>query len=121
MLGPIGGGMRKLARGFGVASMLLFVGASCQPPVQQVPLHLTPSDARVFVDGSELAPGTASVELRSDRPHVVLARRDGYLPAQVVLESRSSAGGTTLEPAELRIELQPVVPKERSLRIEGVD
>ncbi len=105
------------------AAFALVVAAfACHtPPVQRVRLHVEPADAQVFVDGAPLAAGTAWVELRSDRPHVVLSKRDGYRPAQTVLETRSVDGRPRLAPAEIRVRLEPLVPKESGFRIEGED
>jgi hypothetical protein len=103
----------------------LVVGAclalGCQTPTQRVPLHLEPSGARVFVDGTEVPGAADALELRSDRPHVVLVRRDGYRPEQVVLETRRVDGVSRLEPDEIRLELEPIVPKGREIRIEVAD
>jgi hypothetical protein len=98
------------------------VAIGCQvPPVQRVALHVEPRDARLFVDGTEVAAGSGSLELRADLPHVVLARRDGYRSEQIVLETRRRGGVDRLEPDEIRIALEPLVPKQRSFKIEGAE
>ena len=106
-----------------LAGFALALGAiACHtPPIQRVPLQLEPADAQVFVDGTRLAPGTTSVELRSDRPHVVLSKRDGYRPAQTVLETRTVDGRPRLVPSVIRVRLEPLVPKESDFRIDSED
>ena len=102
-----------------VALAIAFVLGCQVPPVQRVGLRVEPADARVFVDGNEVAEGAGWLELRADTPHVVLARRDGYRSEQIVLETRRRDGVDRLEPAEIRLALEPLVPKERAFRVEG--
>jgi hypothetical protein len=104
-----------------LAVSLVATALGCQAPMQRVPLHLEPADSRVYVDGSELAAGARHVELRSDEPHVVLAKRDGYRPQQIVLEPSGRGDARRLQPAEIRLELEPLVPKESAVRIERAD
>ena len=93
--------------------------ASVAPPLQRVAVHLEPQDAAMWVDGTRVAEGTRAVQLRSDTPHVVLVRRDGYRPQQVVLEPQGAGEAMRLEPTEIRLELEPLVPTERAIRIQG--
>ena len=92
----------------------------CQVPIQVVPLHLE-TGTRVFVDGRELPQASKSVELRSDRPHVVHLQRAGHRAQQLILETHETEDGPRLHPDEIRVRLQPVVPTERKIRIEGAD
>lgn len=114
--------MRRPGRRCGwIALGAAALALGCQAPVQSVRLQLEPSDSRVYVDGEAVAAGTSTLELRSDRPHVVLVRREGYRPEQRVIESRRVGSESRLEPSELSVRLAPLVPKERDIRIEGAD
>lgn len=116
----IGGGWyRRLA-----AVVAAALGLACQAPMQRVPLHVEPGGARIFVDGIPLDGNPDAVELRSDRPHVIHVERDGYRAEQMVLEVRdgeAGAPGMQLEPSEIRLRLEPLVPKDSEVRIEGFD
>ncbi len=92
----------------------------CQVPIQVVPLHLE-AGTRVFVDGREVPRASESIELRSDRPHVVHLQRAGHHVQQLILETRETEDGPRLDPDEIRIRLEPVVPTERRIQIEGAD
>ena len=94
---------------------------SASTPTQVVPLDVEPSGVRVFVDGQPVPGAPASLTLRSDRPHVVHLERDGHQAQQIILETRKTGSGTRLEPAAVRARLEPVVPKERQVTIEGAD
>lgn len=100
--------------------VVALLGIGCQVPTQIVPLHLE-NGTRVFVDGNEISAASRSVALRSDRPHVVHLERAGHHPQQLVLATRPTADGPRLEPDEIRIRLEPVVPTERRIRIESAD
>jgi hypothetical protein len=100
-------------------SLVFFV--ACQTPTQIVPLHLEPSGTRVFVDGHAVPAGVRTLTLRSDRPHVVHLEREGHQAQQIVLETRATPDGPRLEPAEIRAQLESVVPTERKIQIEGDD
>lgn len=112
----LGGERMRLAALLSVAALAI----GCQVPTQVVPLHLD-GGTRVFVDGRELPAAARSVELRSDRPHVVQLERAGHHAQQLVLATRETPDGPRLEPDEIRVRLEPVVPKQRSIRIDGAD
>jgi hypothetical protein len=103
-----------------VAIVVACFAIGCQVPTQIVPLHLR-SGTRVFVDGSEVPAGAESVELRSDQPHVVHLERAGHYPQQLVLATRQTENGPHLEPEEIRVRLEPMVPTERKIRIESAE
>jgi hypothetical protein len=96
------------------------LGIACQVPTQVVPLHLE-AGTRVFVDGREVPAVSRSIELRSDRPHVVYLQRTGYHAQQLILTTRQTAAGPALEPDEIRVRLEPVLPTARRIRIEEAD
>lgn len=109
------------SRRVGLAAIATLLVLGCQAPTQSLRLELEPADSRVYVDGDELAAGTRVVKLRSDRAHVVLVKRDGYRPQQWVIESRRVDGEPRLDPSQLTLRLEPLVPKEREIRIQGAD
>jgi hypothetical protein len=94
---------------------------ACRAPTQVVPLHLEPAGTRVFVDGQAVPGSPAALTLRSDRPHVVQLEQDGHRTQQVVLESRETSSGPRLEPPELRVRLEAVVPTEHRISIERAE
>lgn len=96
------------------------LAVACQVPTQVIPLHVQ-AGTRVFVDGREISTVSKAVELRSDRPHVVYLQRDGHHAQQLILTSRKTADGPRLDPESIRVRLEPVVPTERRIRIEGAD
>ena len=96
------------------------LGVACQVPTQVVPLQIQPG-TRVFVDGREIATASRAVELRSDRPHVIYLQRAGHHAQQLILTSRETAEGPRLEPGSIRVRLEPILPTERRIRIEGAD
>jgi hypothetical protein len=104
-------------------ALLLALGAlGCQrPPVQVVKLHVEPATALLFVDGSALEELPSELTLRSDRSHVLFFRCEGYLPEQLVLQTRERNGAHSLEPAKVRVVLAPLIPTESGVRIEGSD
>jgi len=90
-------------------------------PKQVVRLHVEPANASVFVDGKERAPAPVELALSVDRAHVLFFRAEGYRPEQIVLEPGTRAGRQALEPGEVRVRLEPLVPTETGISIEGAD
>jgi len=93
---------------------------ACQAPTQVVPLHRE-AGTRVFVDGREIPSGARSFEVRSDRPHVVYVQRSGHRSQQLILTPRDTDRGLRLEPEEVRVSLEPILPTEQKIRIEAAD
>lgn len=93
---------------------------ACQVPTQVIPLHRQ-AGTKVFIDGREVPPDAESVEMRSDRPHVVYLQRPGHRSQQLVLEPRRTASGPRLEPREIRVSLEPILPTEQKIRIEAAE
>ena len=92
----------------------------CQVSTQVIPLHRE-AGTRVFVDGREIPSDSESVEVRSDRPHVVYLQRPGHRAQQLVLTPRETGNGPRLEPEEVRVSLEPILPTEQKIRIEAAD
>jgi len=93
---------------------------ACQVPTQVVPLHRE-AGTRVFVDGREIPSEARSFEVRSDRPHVVYLQRSGHRAQQLILTPRETDRGPRLEPEEVRVSLEPILPTEHKIRIEAAD
>lgn len=113
------------SRGATLALAIALASASSAcvtPPRQIVRIEVEPANASVFVDRKEFAPAPSTLSLATDRPHVLFFRAEGYLPQQIVLESRGRAGGhPALVPEEVRVRLAPLVPTERGVSIEAAD
>jgi hypothetical protein len=88
--------------------------------LQSVPLSLDPTPMVVYVDGEPLEDGAPeTVSLRTDRPHVLYFKREGYRPQQVVLESGTDATGELrLKPNRVEIRLAPIRSQGRQLEVE---
>ncbi|MCG8588446.1 MAG: hypothetical protein MJE66_04075 [Proteobacteria bacterium] len=96
----------------------IIAGGGCAP-FQTVPLDLTPTSVRVFVDGEPLAPVPAELELRADRDHTVFVKAEGFQPQLVVLRTTREGREDVLEPAAVQVRLEPAAGKGRDLQIES--
>jgi len=86
---------------------------------QIVPLSVDPAPVEVYVDGRRVdSDDPGHLALRSDRSHVVLIRRMGYRPAQVVVESVRTPDGPRLRPERIVVRLEPEQSAGRRIRIE---
>lgn len=106
------GYVRRVGVGFfGVLAM------ACAP-TQMVPVTMEPVPMSVFVDGQRL-PGTGSqkVELKSDRAHVFLFKKEGYRSQQVVLKSEPGPDRPRLEPEEIRVQLIPIEGRKPEIAV----
>jgi len=90
-----------------------------------VALELAPAPVSIYVDGRHReAEGTPSdagerrIELRSDVPHVLFFKRDGYRPERVVLTSEEVDGEPRLRPERVVVRLDPLTPVRRELTVE---
>jgi hypothetical protein len=83
-----------------------------------VPVTMEPVPMSVFVDGQRL-PGTGSqkVELKSDRAHVFLFKKEGYRSQQVVLKSEPGPDRPRLEPEEIRVQLIPIEGRKPEIAV----
>lgn len=98
--------------------MVALLGAACATR-QVVPLTIEPRPAKVFVDGRLVAPEAShELSLRVDRGHVVLIRRAGHRPQQVVIESVERDGVRELSPARIAVRLVPERESGRRLEVE---
>ena len=109
-----------LAALIGLASLV-----GCAPTrMQLVPLELAPARVSIYVDGehrvARAAPGGGEqqIELRSDVPHVLFFKREGYRPERVVLTSHEVDGVPQLRPERVVVRLDPLTPVRRQLSVE---
>ena len=100
-----------------VVAIVLLLGVGCAPK-QRIPLEVAPRPVTVFLDGEALEAVPEELVLRSDEPHVLFFKSEGYRPQRVVLESVEVDGASRLEPETVRITLLPVARAGRELVIE---
>lgn len=91
--------------GAGILGGLLLACA----PTQVVPIRMDPKPVTVFVDGRRLAEkDSRQVELKADRAHVFLFKKEGYQSEQVVLRSEPGPERPQLMPDEIVVQLLPL-------------
>ena len=73
-----------LIRICGIALALLVVGACAHR--QTIRLDCVPKDVTIYLDKVPLEGVPDSVDLRTDQPHILFFRGEGYEPTMVVLE-----------------------------------
>ena len=107
-----------IARAIPVAILVALTGLGCATKLP-VRFEVGPAPVAVFVDGEPLesAEGSA-VLLRADRAHVVMLRKPGYHPVQIVIESRSGPDGARLSPDVVEVQLVPIIEHGGSIGIE---
>lgn len=81
------------------------------------PLERNPREVTVFVDGAPVDRISDSIDLRSDKPHVLFIKGEGYEPAMVVLDTEETADGPVLSPRDLCLGLN-LTKRSRRLEIE---
>ena len=91
--------------------------------MQLVPLRVEPDAVALFVDGRRVTPMPAELELRADRAHVLMFKREGYRAERVVLiaSTGGSEQGPRLQPAEVSVRLAAIVPSASEVVIEGAN
>jgi len=99
----------------GIALALLAVGACAHK--QTVRLDCVPKDVTIYLDKVPLDRVPDSIALRTDQPHVLFFKGEGYEPMMVVLELEETADGPVLSPRDLCFELN-LAKRERELQIE---
>ncbi len=76
---------------------------------QSVSIECVTQTLEIFVDGQLLEGNPDLLELRSDEPHVVFIRAEGYVPQQYIFEPQPGADGEMhLTPDSVCVELVPV-------------
>lgn len=106
----------------GAWAALLACGVAGCAPTQTISLALEPTPVEVYVDGRRLAGGAPeSVELRADRSHIVMIKRQGYRSQQVALRSTRTEDGYRLLPGRVNVALRPATGRGRNVEIEVDD
>jgi hypothetical protein len=103
------------ARICGIALALLVVGACAHK--QTIRLDCVPKDVTIYLDKVRLDGVPDSVDLRTDQPHLLFFRGEGYEPTMVVLEIEETADGPSLSPRDLCLELN-LSRRSRELELE---
>jgi hypothetical protein len=100
------------------ALALLIAGLVGCAPKQLVPLQVAPHGVTVFLDGKALDELPTELSLRSDRPHLLYFKREGFQPERVVLRTVASQP-PRLEPERVEVALRPLEARAtRNLEIE---
>ena len=99
----------------GIALALLVVGACAHK--QPIWLDCVPKDVTIFLDKVPLDHVPDYIDLRTDQPHVLFFKGEGYEPTMVVLEIEETADGPELSPEDLCLELN-LARRSRELELE---
>jgi hypothetical protein len=99
----------------GIALVVLVVGACAHK--QTIQLDCVPKDVTIYLDKVPLDRVPDSIALRTDQPHVLFFKGEGYEPTMVVLELEETADGPALSPRDLCFELN-LSKRKRELEIE---
>jgi hypothetical protein len=97
------------------------LAAGCLSSTQRVRIACVPEEMKIYVDGRLLEEGAENVIfLRTDEPHKIFVRGEGYEPQLVVLEPTLDADGReSLGADEVCIEVIPVgMERELDLQME---
>ncbi len=99
----------------GIALVLLTIGACAHK--QTIRLDCVPKDVTIYLDKVPLDHVPDSVALRTDQPHVLFFKGEGYEPMMVVFDTEETADGPALSPRDLCFELN-LAKRKRELEIE---
>lgn len=99
----------------GIALALLAVGACAHK--QTIRLDCVPKDITIYLDKVPLDRVPDSIDLRTDQPHVLFFKGEGYEPTMVVLDIDEAADEPALSPRDLCFELN-LAKRKRELEIE---
>ena len=84
---------------------------------QTISLECVPKDVTIYLDKVPLDRTPDSIALRTDRPHVLFFKGEGYEPVMVVLDTEETTDGPALSPRDLCFELN-LAKRKRELEIE---
>jgi len=98
----------------GIFLALLAVGGCAHK--QTIRLDCVPKDVTIYLDKVPLDRVPDSVSLRTDRPHVLFFKGEGYEPVMVVLDIEETADGPALFPRDLCFDLN-LAKRKRELEI----
>jgi hypothetical protein len=99
----------------GIALALLAIGGCAHK--QTIRLDCVPKDVTIYLDKVPLDRVPDSIALRTDQPHVLFFKGEGYEPVMVVLDLEETADGPALSPRDLCFELN-LEKRKRELEIE---
>jgi hypothetical protein len=99
----------------GIALAMLAVGACAHK--QTIQLDCVPKDVTIYLDKVPLDRTPDSIDLRTDQPHVLFFKGEGYEPAMVVLDTEETPDGPALSPRDLCFELN-LARRSRELELE---
>ncbi len=111
-----------MAAPFGVSiricgTVLAFLGVGACAHKQTIRLDCVPKDVTIYLDKVPLDRVPDSVALRTDQPHVLFFKGEGYEPMMVVLDTEETADGPALFPRDLCFNLN-LAKRKRDLEIE---
>ena len=99
----------KQVRWSGVGLFVVLALILACAPTQVVTISMEPSPVTVFVDGRRLPQvDSRKVELKADRAHVFLFKKEGYQSRQVVVRSEPGPDRPRLEPDQIVMQLIPL-------------
>jgi len=104
-----------LVRICGIVLALIGVGACAHK--QMILLDCIPKDVTIYLDKVRLDRVPDSISLRTDQPHVLFFKGEGYEPMMVVLDTEETADGPALFPEDLCFDLN-LAKRKRDLEIE---
>jgi hypothetical protein len=99
----------------GIVLGLLAVGACAHK--QTIRLDCVPKDITIYLDKVPLDRVPDSIDLRTDQPHVLFFKGEGYEPTMVVLDIEGTPDGPALSPQDLCFELN-LARRNRELELE---
>jgi len=98
-----------------IALLALAIGACAH--TQTFQLDCIPGDVTIYLDKVPLDRVPESLDLRTDRPHVLFIKGEGYEPTMVVLDTEETVDGPVLTPRDLCLEFN-LAKRSRKLEIE---
>ena len=82
----------------GIATLAATSGCAAK---QKIAIGCVPEEVAIYVDGERLDELPDELDLRSDRPHTLFFKGEGYAPELVVLNSEEIDGKARLSPGEV--------------------
>jgi hypothetical protein len=104
-----------LLRICGIALALFAVGACAHK--QTFRLDCVPKDVTIYLDKVPLDDVPDSIDLRTDQPHVLFIKGEGYEPTMVVLDTQETPDGPALSPRDVCFDLN-FAKRSRELELE---
>jgi hypothetical protein len=112
--------LRRLILAVSLPLILVNLTSGCGAMLNEVapafPVHVTPPDARIYVDGLYVGKGLTYIRLAAANPHAVQVAANGYEPQTIQIESRASGGFIVMDCLLL---LLLIVPGIIALAVDG--